>query len=177
MLQVGKRTNGVRCNPAGIEAPALHWHVVIGIANRLSQPNQLQCREFFARQANERAPSDEYFQYSLLYEDRVSSFGAALGALDLRVEEIPGIQGDSLQHMVEGSRYLRRLDALDPDRREAFVLTQVLGFSYEEAGRLANCPIGTIRSRVARARADLLVQLRAIDDAEPHGRGQAQGSA
>ena len=71
--------------------------------------------EFFTRQANERAPSDEYFQYSLIYEDRVSSFGTALGALDLYVEEIPGIQGDSLQHMVEGSRYLRRLEALDPN--------------------------------------------------------------
>ena len=70
--------------------------------------------DFFARQANERAPSDEFFEYSLIYEDRVSSFGAALGALDLRVEEIPGIVGDSLHHMVEGSRYLTRLEALDP---------------------------------------------------------------
>ena len=44
---------------------------------------------------------------------------------------------------------------LDPDRREAFVLTQVLGFSYDEAAALAACPVGTIRSRVARARAEL----------------------
>lgn len=41
---------------------------------------------------------------------------------------------------------------LSPDRREAFVLTQVLGFSYEDAAELLDCPIGTIRSRVARAR-------------------------
>jgi len=44
---------------------------------------------------------------------------------------------------------------LTPDRREAFVLTQVLGLSYEEAAVAADCPVGTIRSRVARARADL----------------------
>jgi RNA polymerase sigma-70 factor, ECF subfamily len=48
------------------------------------------------------------------------------------------------------------LDQLDPDRREAFVLTQVLGLSYAEAAAACDCPIGTIRSRVARGRADLL---------------------
>lgn len=48
------------------------------------------------------------------------------------------------------------LDVLDADRREAFVLTQLVGLSYEEAAAVAGCPIGTIRSRVARARADLL---------------------
>jgi RNA polymerase sigma-70 factor (ECF subfamily) len=49
------------------------------------------------------------------------------------------------------------LDVLDPDRREAFVLTQLVGLSYDEAAAVVGCPIGTIRSRVARARADLLV--------------------
>lgn len=44
---------------------------------------------------------------------------------------------------------------LDVDRREAFVLTQLVGLSYEEAAEVVGCPVGTIRSRVARARADL----------------------
>lgn len=47
------------------------------------------------------------------------------------------------------------LDSLDPDRREAFVLTQLVGLSYEDAALALGCPIGTVRSRVARARADL----------------------
>ena len=47
------------------------------------------------------------------------------------------------------------VDELDEDRREAFVLTQVLGLSYAEAADVIGCPIGTVRSRVARARADL----------------------
>lgn len=47
------------------------------------------------------------------------------------------------------------LDGLAPDRRDAFVLTQVMGMSYEEAAAVMDCPIGTVRSRVARARADL----------------------
>lgn len=48
------------------------------------------------------------------------------------------------------------LGQLDEDRREALVLTQVLGLSHEEAAAVCGCPIGTVRSRVARARADLL---------------------
>jgi len=48
------------------------------------------------------------------------------------------------------------LERLRPDRREALLLTQVLGLSYAEAAAVCGCPVGTIRSRVARARADLL---------------------
>ncbi|MBB4957780.1 sigma-70 family RNA polymerase sigma factor [Micromonospora polyrhachis] len=48
---------------------------------------------------------------------------------------------------------LRRLPA---DRRGAFVLTQVLGLSYAEAALVEGVPVGTIRSRVARARAELV---------------------
>jgi RNA polymerase sigma-70 factor (ECF subfamily) len=60
------------------------------------------------------------------------------------------------------------LDTLDVERREAFVLTQVVGLSYAEAADVCGCPVGTIRSRVARARADLVDaaggQRRAVND-------------
>lgn len=52
---------------------------------------------------------------------------------------------------------------LDPDRRAAFVLTQVLGLSYEETAEVCGCPVGTVRSRVSRARLDL-VRAAAADD-------------
>lgn len=52
---------------------------------------------------------------------------------------------------------------LDPERREAFVLTQVIGLSYAEAADVCSCPVGTIRSRVARARAELVDGLQARD--------------
>ncbi|QXC59810.1 sigma-70 family RNA polymerase sigma factor [Aquihabitans sp. G128] len=58
------------------------------------------------------------------------------------------------------------LALLDPDRRTAFVLTQLLGYSYHEAAEVCGCPVGTIRSRVARARADLLVGWDAAQDDE-----------
>ena len=48
------------------------------------------------------------------------------------------------------------LVGLVPERREAFVLTQLLGLSYQEAADVCGWPTGTIRSRVARARADLI---------------------
>ncbi|MEW2383555.1 sigma-70 family RNA polymerase sigma factor [Micromonospora sp. NPDC047707] len=46
--------------------------------------------------------------------------------------------------------------ALPAERREAFVATQILGLSYGEAAEVCDCPVGTIRSRVARAREDLV---------------------
>lgn len=51
------------------------------------------------------------------------------------------------------------LDSLSPERREAFVLTQMLDLSYEEAAKIIDRPIGTVRSRVSRAREDLINQL------------------
>lgn len=48
---------------------------------------------------------------------------------------------------------VRRLPA---ERRGAFVLTQLLGLSYAEAAEVEGVPVGTIRSRVARARGDLI---------------------
>lgn len=52
------------------------------------------------------------------------------------------------------------LDDLPAQQREAFIATQVLGLSYAEAAEVCDCPIGTIRSRVARAREDLVAAVR-----------------
>ncbi|MDQ1645835.1 MAG: polymerase sigma-70 factor, subfamily [Cryptosporangiaceae bacterium] len=51
------------------------------------------------------------------------------------------------------------LDALSDDQRSAFVLTQLAGLSYQEAATIEGVPVGTIRSRVARARAELVEAL------------------
>ncbi len=62
------------------------------------------------------------------------------------------------------------IDRLDPERRSAFVLTQILGVSYAEAAQICGCPVGTIRSRVARARRDLTAM--AEDHAAGNGANQ-----
>lgn len=55
------------------------------------------------------------------------------------------------------------LGRLDADRRTAFALTQLLGLSYADAAVICACPVGTIRSRVARARDDLIRELDSVD--------------
>ncbi|MER5455651.1 MULTISPECIES: sigma-70 family RNA polymerase sigma factor [unclassified Micromonospora] len=66
------------------------------------------------------------------------------------------------------------LDGLVHERREAFVATQLLGLSYAEAAQVCDVPVGTIRSRVARAREDLVA---AMDTATPHRRRGRDGTA
>jgi len=80
--------------------------------------------------------------------DRIVNRGAPPGVEPERTGEV------DLDHAVA---------ALTSDRRDAFVLTQVLGLSYEEAAAVCGCPVGTIRSRVSRARVDLVSAL--SDDA------------
>ncbi|RZQ61707.1 sigma-70 family RNA polymerase sigma factor [Amycolatopsis suaedae] len=54
---------------------------------------------------------------------------------------------------------------LDPERRDAFVLTQVAGLSYAEAAEVCECAVGTIRSRVFRAREYLAAAVSSGGDA------------
>jgi RNA polymerase sigma-70 factor (ECF subfamily) len=63
----------------------------------------------------------------------------------------------------ESHALLDLVRTLDPDRAEAFTLTQLVGLSYAEAAQICGVPVGTIRSRVARARADLVAQHRDAD--------------
>lgn len=76
------------------------------------------------------------------------------------VEDWDTIAAGSSAHRLSGfdeGVLLRELvAALETDRRDAFVLTQVLGLGYAAAAEVCGCPVGTIRSRVARAREDLV---------------------
>ncbi|WP_327167443.1 sigma-70 family RNA polymerase sigma factor [Streptomyces subrutilus] len=59
----------------------------------------------------------------------------------------------------DGIALAELLAAIPAERREAFVLTQLLGLPYAEAATAIGCPIGTVRSRVARARTCLVALL------------------
>ncbi|WP_405866608.1 sigma-70 family RNA polymerase sigma factor [Streptomyces sp. NBC_00005] len=85
-------------------------------------------------------------------------------------------QPQDLPGFDDGVALLDLLASLPEERREAFVLTQLVGLPYAEAAEVSNCPVGTVRSRVARARATLMDllddggsahDLAPVEDAEP----------
>lgn len=77
-----------------------------------------------------------------------------------------GADPEHAAHVVNGNRHARGFEdvvevttmiaSLAAEQREALLLTQLLGLSYADAATVCGCPVGTIRSRVARARDALL---------------------
>ncbi|WP_241661776.1 MULTISPECIES: sigma-70 family RNA polymerase sigma factor [Streptomyces] len=82
---------------------------------------------------------------------------------------VEGTQPRCLPGFDDGIALLDLLETLPDERREAFLLTQVVGLSYEEAAGFTGCPIGTVRSRVSRARATLERVLREAESASTLG--------
>jgi len=81
-----------------------------------------------------------------------------------RGREVQDTDGAFTEHMsVHPSQYgvldmadfKKALDTLPPDQREAIILIGASGFSYEEAAEICKCAVGTMKSRVSRARTRL----------------------
>ena len=93
------------------------------------------------------------------------------------VEDADGHYAETLksqpeQHgRVEFREFREALDQLPADQREALILVGASGFSYEEAAHICGCAVGTIKSRVNRARTRL-AELMSIEDAEDFGPDQ-----
>ncbi len=93
------------------------------------------------------------------------------------VEDADGSYADQLksypeQHgRVEFEEFRAALAKLPPDQREALILVGASGFSYEEAAQICECAVGTIKSRVNRARTRL-AELLSIDSADDFGPDQ-----
>lgn len=76
--------------------------------------------------------------------------------------EPPGLRGDLEREILEHSfndELLAALDMLPRDWREAIWLREVEELSYEEIAAVVGCPLGTVRSRLARARAAMASRL------------------
>ena len=69
-----------------------------------------------------------------------------------------GEMSDAIQHCLQG---------LIPDYRTVVVLVDIEGLSYEEAAQAAHIPVGTVKSRLARARMQLRKSLRAFEGLLP----------
>jgi RNA polymerase sigma-70 factor, ECF subfamily len=73
-------------------------------------------------------------------------------------ERIPGNSG-AQEWAAELSDVARALKALPIEQREALVLVGAGGFAYDEAAKISSCAVGTVKSRVARARKALIAIL------------------
>ena len=58
------------------------------------------------------------------------------------------------------------IEALSDDLRQAITLREIEGLSYEEIAEAMNCPIGTVRSRIFRARDAIAARLRPLLDTQ-----------
>ena len=90
------------------------------------------------------------------------------------VEDVDGRFAENLttppeqQSHLEFEEFRQALTELPVDQREALILVGASGFSYEEAAQICGCAIGTIKSRVNRARARL-TEILSIESAEDFG--------
>ncbi len=80
-------------------------------------------------------------------------------ALTRQLVQVQAINADE-DHSVEIHHLI---SALPLQFREAFILVRILGYRYEEAAVVLNCPRGTVQSRVARARQSLASQVIATE--------------
>jgi RNA polymerase sigma-70 factor (ECF subfamily) len=58
------------------------------------------------------------------------------------------------------------IEALSDDLRQAITLREIEGLSYEDIADIMNCPIGTVRSRIFRAREAIALRLRPLLDTQ-----------
>ncbi|BAT59824.1 ECF RNA polymerase sigma factor SigR [Variibacter gotjawalensis] len=91
------------------------------------------------------------------------------------VEDTDGSYAESLKSQpeqnsrVEFEEFRTALAKLPSDQREALILVGASGFSYEEAAEICGCAVGTIKSRVNRARGRLagLLAIESVEDFGP----------
>jgi RNA polymerase sigma-70 factor (ECF subfamily) len=120
-----------------------------------------QARHMFAAGTNLKA-----WLFTILrnqfYSDRRRAWRQAPWDQDA-AERIPGSSGEQ-SWAAELSDTARALKSLSDEQREALILVGAGGFSYEDAAKICNCAVGTVKSRVARARRSLVSLL---DGQEP----------
>lgn len=77
------------------------------------------------------------------------------------MSEAPAMAVNATQDSkLECQRMLKALENLKPRHSEVLLLIAVEGFSYDQAAQIMDIPVGTVRSRLARAREDLRVEMK-----------------
>ncbi|HEY3638831.1 MAG TPA: sigma-70 family RNA polymerase sigma factor [Rhizomicrobium sp.] len=132
-----------------------------------------QARNMFAPGTNLKA-----WLFTILrnqfYSDRRRAWRQAPWDQDA-AERIPGA-GAEQSWAAELSDTARALSQLSDEQREALILVGAGGFSYEDAAAICRCAVGTVKSRVARARKSLIAILEG-ENTLPAGHQQPEGDA
>jgi len=90
------------------------------------------------------------------------------------VEDVDSSYAESLTSLpdqnsrLEINEFRKALRLLPPEQRESLILVGASGFSYEEAAQICGCAVGTIKSRVNRARTKL-AEILSIDSVSDFG--------
>ena len=127
--------------------------------------------------------------YTWLYRIGINTAKNWLVSHSRRMPTMSDITGDDTEGMEEGillrddetpdrvlmSRQIGEtvnaaMDALPDDLRTAISLREIEGLSYEEIAQVMDCPIGTVRSRIFRAREAIAARLRPLLDIAPDRR-------
>lgn len=87
------------------------------------------------------------------------------------------VVGPTQEVVVEFDDMARAYWRLSPNHREIIMLAGAMGASYEEAAKIIGCPVGTVRSRLSRARTELHESLKARSGRRPRRTGGRATSA
>ncbi len=127
--------------------------------------------------------------YTWLYRIGINTAKNYLVAMGRRPRAVPEIEVEDAENFEDGDE-LRTIDtpetelmskqvaktvndtvaSLPEELRTAITLREIDGLSYEEIATLMNCPIGTVRSRIFRARETIAEKLRPLLDTPEHSR-------
>lgn len=106
---------------------------------------------------------EEYYLYSHLVESGV--------------QPSPSVTEDEILAQIDDADVFRALDELQDNYRQVVLLADVEGFAYREIADILDIPVGTVMSRLHRARKrlkDQLISIRRETDAEFKGQNDAQ---
>ena len=123
--------------------------------------------------------------YTWLYRIGINTAKNYLVAMRRRAPTVTGVDSEEAEGIEEGdqlrdlntpenqmmSRQIaetlnQALQELPEELRTAITLREIDGLSYEEIAQIMNCPIGTVRSRIFRAREAIDLKLRPLMDSE-----------
>lgn len=107
-----------------------------------------------------------------LNEVRAHHARPELHLVDLdELSDIPAVPAEAVERM-EARELEHALSTLSDEQREALLLSDVWGFTYAEIAEITDVPVGTVRSRIARARGRLIAQVSEMTKGHGHLRGR-----